>query len=142
MPDVKLVELTDGRLLQRPDFEMSLDTAGRFLSGPVFISERDVAVQDVVRALLTRVGTSPLAPGFGTTIPDLVGSRAPDEVSGQISSDVQSSLGYLASLRADGDPAEQVAEIVDLSTRLVESTLETKLTVRTAADQIASVVIS
>jgi hypothetical protein len=141
MPDVKLVELSDGRLLQRPDFEMSLDTAGRFLSGPVFISGRDVAVQDVVRGLLTRVGTNPLAPGFGTTIPDLVGSRAPDEVSGQISRDVQSSLGYLASIRAGGDPAEQVAEIVSLNTKLVERTLETKLTVRTSADQVASVVI-
>jgi hypothetical protein len=142
MPDVKLIELTDGRLLRRPDLEMSLDTAGRFLSGPVFISGRDVAVQDVVRVLLTRVGTSPMAPGFGTVIPDLVGSRAPEDVSGQISRDVQSSLGYLASLRAGGDPAEQVAEVVSLSTKLVERTLETRLTVRTSANQTATVVVA
>lgn len=139
MPDLKLLNLSSGRLQARPDLEMTFDTAGRFLQGPAFVSGRDSAAQDVVRGLLTRRGTSPLAPNFGTSIPDLSGSRGVDDVSGQISSEVRYILGYLAQLEVNSPASERVAEIVSLKALQATETLEVNLTVRTGSGETAAV---
>ena len=143
MPDLKLLNLSSGRLQARPDIEMSFDGAGRFLRGPVILEGTDVAAQDAVRGLLTRKGTSPLAPNFGTSIPDLAGSRSVDDISGKISSEVRYILGYLAQRSADSPVTERIVEIVSLKVTPGNSeSYQTDLTVRTGSGQTAAVTIA
>jgi len=143
MPDLKLLNLSSGRLQARPDIEMSFDGAGRFLQGPVILEGTDVAAQDVVRGLLTRKGTNPLAPNFGTSIPDLAGSRSVDDISGRISSDVRYILGYLAQTSADSPASERVVEIISLKVTPGNSeSYQTDLTIRTGSGQTAAVTVA
>ncbi len=140
MPDLKVLDIKEGRLQARPDIEIPLDNAGRFISGPTFISGSAVAVQDTLRGLLTIPNTNFLAPTFGTKISELKNTRAVSNIAGELAQEVQFVLGYLAQFRADDDPEELIAEIVELTTNQQGQTVEVKLTIRTGTGEVATVI--
>ena len=141
MPDLKLLTLTNGQLQSRPEIDLVFDGAGRIASGPTLVSGQDAAAQDVVRALLTEIGTNPLAQNFGTILSTLVNARSVGDVANQISQEVQSVMGYLAQVTADSDPSEQIVQITDLKVKQDVQTLSTKLTLLTGTGQAAQVTV-
>jgi hypothetical protein len=142
MPDLKLLNIQEGRIQARPDFVMAFDGAGRFLTGPEFVSGSDVAVQDVVRGLLTLIDTNRLAPNFGTSISELIGSRDFGSITGPLTDEVQKILGYIAQNAAESDPSEQINQILSLRVKQEERTLVIELELQTNSGETATVTIS
>ena len=142
MPDLQLLNIQEGRLQAKPDLIMTFDNAGRFASGPTFISGTNVVVQDVIRALLTLATSNRLAPNFGTSLVDLLNSRSIGEISGFLTEEARKALGYLAQLRSEDDASEQITEIVNMKAKQNERTVEIELTVRAANGETATVTLS
>ena len=139
MPDLKLLTLTDGKLQSRPDVDLVLDGAGHIVDGPTLVSGQDAAAQDVLRGLLTEVGTNPLAQNFGTILSTLINARSVGDVANQISQEVQLTMGYLSQVTAESDPSEKIVQITDLKVKREGQTLNTELTLLTGTGQAATV---
>jgi hypothetical protein len=138
MPDLKTLKLSDGVISGRPDIEMSM-SSGLFTSGPTFYTGTGVAVQDAVRALMTKFGTNYLAPNFGTNIPDIIMSRTADKNLSVISNQSQYSLGYMSMFRSSDAPSESISQINSLATKRTGETIQMTLTLTTGAGEQAIV---
>jgi hypothetical protein len=142
MPDLQVLSISQGRLQARPDLVIFYDGSGKMYDGPGFFSGSDVAVQDVIRGLLTLIGTSPLAPNFGTSLSELLSTRSVGQVSGAISQQVQNVLGYLAQMASNSDPAERVVEVIDMKVKQNGQTIEVTMSLRTGLGQTVTVTVS
>lgn len=141
MPDLKLLTLTAGMLQSRPDVDLTFDGAGHIAGGPTLVSGKDAAAQDVVRALLTELGTNPLAQNFGTILSTLLNARSVGDVANQISQEVQAVMGYLSQVTADSDPSEQIVQITNLKVKQETQTIRTDLTLLTGTGQATVVTV-
>jgi len=142
MPDLKVLNIINNRPQPRGDMDISLDGNGQFLDGPVFVSGSDRVVQDTVRGLLTRLGSNYLAPNFGTIIKTLLHARNVGDISGQLTSEVQFVLAYLAQFNSTESLSEQLAELVNLQAKQATDTIELNLTVKTGTGTSASVTVA
>jgi len=132
MPDLKVLKFSNGMVVGRPDIEMTMSN-GKFSSGPTFYSGTGVAVQDAVRSLMTKFGTNPLAPNFGTNIQDIVTYRATKDNLGIISSQAQYTLGYMSSYRSSGSADETITQINSLTAKKEKDTVRMALSLTTGA---------
>jgi hypothetical protein len=138
MPDLKVLKFQNNTVTGRPDIEMSLSN-GKFVSGPTFYSGVGVAVQDAIRALLTKFGTNYLCQNFGTNIQDIIMSRTAGQNTGVIGSQAQYTLGYLSLYRSNDDASESIVQINSLTAKKEVDTLRLKLTLTTGAGEQAIV---
>jgi hypothetical protein len=143
MPDLKMITLApNGNLQTRPDIDLSFDSQGKIIGGPAMVTGKDAATQDVLRGLLTVLGTNPSCPNFGTILSSLVGSRSVEDVTNTLSSEIQTVLGYLSNVSANFDPSEQIVQIVNLKVTQVPRTIQASLTVQTGTGAQATVSVS
>lgn len=140
MPDLKVFPIVDGTPRLKADVEMLLNANKTFASGPVFVSGQDRAAQDVVRGVLTQIGTNPLTPRFGTNLDSFLNAPRVNDVASQISAEIRFVLAYLAKFNAGEDDAERIETLVSLAATEQTGTIDLKMTVRTAAGQ--NIVIS
>ena len=75
MPDLQVLRFDSGTPIRYADLNIPLNTDGTFGGNPVFLSDLDKAIQDLVKGLLTLVGTNNLAPNYGTSIKALLNAR-------------------------------------------------------------------
>jgi len=141
MQDMKTVRIVNNKVQPRGDLEMTLNSNGTFREGPAFISGPDKIVQDVVRGLLTQIGTMLLAPNFGTSLPSLLGARNLEGVASDITSQIQYMLGYLAQFNINEPTDEQIATLVRLAAKDNLGTIELVLDLSLVSGQSVGVTI-
>lgn len=141
MPDLKLIRIVNRMTQPRVELDMKLKADGTFDEGPVFLEGIDRSIQDVVKGLLTTKGSNFMVPNYGTNINNLIHARKLGDVSGQLTSEIQTLLGYLGKFTLEEDETERVEELVSLKAKEVSDTIELELTIRTGGGQTASILV-
>lgn len=141
MPDLKLIRVVDGFTQPRVELDMKLKSDGTFDEGPIFLEGIDRSIQDVVKILLTTKGTNFMVPNYGTSINNLIHARKLGDVSGRITSEIQTALGYLGKFTLEEDETERVEELVSLKAKENIDTIELELTIRTGGGETASILV-
>ena len=139
MPDLKLLNVVNSASKQRADIEMTIYSDGTFANGPAMVTNRDRAIQDVVRGLLTQLGSNPLAPGFGTNLNKYLHARKVSDVSAQLTAEVQYMLSYLGMFNINEVTAEQILRLTKLEAQDGTNQIQLKMEVQTGGRQNASI---
>jgi len=141
MPDLKVLSIVEGVPRKYADVHFTFNDNEEFANGPGIIGGGDRVVQDVVKGMLTEIGSNYLSPSYGTTIPDLVGSRSVKSMSEQLSNEIQTLMGYLGSFNIDEPISEQISEIVSLDVVELSGSIAISLSVKTLAGETQTVVV-
>jgi len=141
MPDLKIVPIIDGNVKKRAELEFVLNADGTFAEGPAFITGIDRVAQDIVKILLTLLGSNFLAPEYGTSIDGLIHARKLSQVSERLNLEVQDGLGYLVNFTLDEDPSERVEDLISLEATDEVDTIRMDLKIQTGGGQTASISI-
>lgn len=141
MPDLKVIRLVEGRVLKRAELDFVLNADGTFAEGPTFLTGIDRAIQDVVKALLTLLGSNFLAPEYGTSIDTLIHARKLPQVAERLNLEVQDALGYIVNFTLNEDPSERIEDLISLEATERVNTIEMDLKVQTGGGQTASITI-
>lgn len=155
MPDLKLIRVsqstppkadvetrvTSNLVQPRVELDIKLKSDGTFDEGPIFLEGIDRSIQDVVKGILTTKGTNYMAPNYGTSINNLIHASKLGDVSGRITSEIQTLLGYLAKFTLDEDETERIEELVSLKAKENVDTIELELTIRTGGGETASILV-
>lgn len=88
----------------------------------VITSTNDVATvesterktQDIMKILMTSIGSIPAYPVYGSNLPNIAGQRNTDAVFSQISTSVISALSFLNAVETSAELSEQIGAIVSL----------------------------
>jgi len=70
--------------------------------------------QDIAKILLTRIGSDPIFPTYGSDIPNVIGERA-ELVEGRVSDSVLEALSFLIEVEKSTAPNENIKSIKSLS---------------------------
>jgi len=140
MPDLYVLPIINSVPRKYADIQMSFDNKNRFEDGPVFTAGVNRVSQDVVKGMLTKIGSNYLALNYGTIIPDLVGSRSLGPMSAELTNEVQALLGYLGSFNINESLSEQISELISLDVAQNSGTILVTLSVKTAIGEISTVV--
>lgn len=141
MPDLKVIETSAGITNPRAEIDIPLNSQGRYAGQPTMISGISKVAQDVAKGLLTVIGTDFLAPNHGTNINALIGTRLLETVAAQLSTEVQTLLGYLAAYNIDQPLDEQLVELVDLNAIEDNTEIRMSATIRTGTNETATVTV-
>ena len=147
MPDLKVLTIENQIPRRKADIVMTLfegnpRLTNKFADGPIFVSGSERVVQDVTKGILTEKGSDFLAPNYGTTVPNLIGSRRLADISDQLTNEIQFLLGYLGQFNINEPQSEQIAELTKLEAQEEGGTVSVSLSVTTATGQISTVGVS
>ena len=71
--------------------------------------------QDIAKILITEAGANPIFPTYGSSLPDIPGSRDTPQILSQISDGVIQALGFLDQVDRSSRLDEKIQSIADLS---------------------------
>lgn len=72
-------------------------------------------VQDVIKALLTKQGSSLIYPSYGTILTSVPGTRGVDNINTLISDTIKEAMAWLQKIEESDSPDERISNIVSLS---------------------------
>jgi len=70
--------------------------------------------QDILKILVTTFESVPAYPLYGSGLPDIIGTRRPDDLHERISDAVIEALSFLSAVESSTLPSERIARIVSL----------------------------
>lgn len=139
--DLKVLTIDSGFVQTRADLNIPLNSKGEFDAEPIFVTGLDKAIQDVTKGLLTVLGSHLLAPNYGTNLKSLINTRKLSDIAEQLTEEVQTLLGYVATFNADQPLDEQIIELVDLEANENIRDLTLTATIKTGAGIISAVTV-
>jgi hypothetical protein len=140
--DLKILTIDNGFVQTRADINIPLNSRGEFAEEPVFVSGTDKVIQDLTKGLLTVIGSHLLAPNYGTNLKRLIHARKLSDIAEQLTTEVQTLLGYLATFNADQPLDEQLIELVDLEADESSRDIQLSATVKTGTGIVSTVTVS
>lgn len=143
MPDIKVLSITDTQVQPRAEIYIPLDSNGQFNAEPAFVEGIDRVMQDVAKGLLTVKGSNYLAPNYGTNLSTLTRGVKFSDIETQVTEEVQTVLGYIASFTAsEENAAEQLTDLVSLDVNETIGSIDLQITVQTGSNETTTVVFS
>jgi len=137
--DIKVLTFVKGVLQDGVDMQIPVDVHGEFSDEPTFVTGIDQVTQDTVKGMLTLYGSDYLAPNYGTNINKYLHARKLNDVATQLSSEIQTVLGYIAQYNANQDPSEQLVELIDLQAEEGIDSITIKTTIRTGTGAVTTI---
>lgn len=141
MPDLQVLKFQNGVPVHYGDLNISLNADGTFDEGPVFLKDLDRSIQDLVKGILTQIGTNNLAPNYGTSVHSLLNSRNTGQITTQLLSQLRSLLGYLGSFNANDPLSERIDEVISIKTKQELQSISLEITLRTGSGSTATVTL-
>jgi hypothetical protein len=109
MKDVLFISAPNPTVPVRPDDNDIIFSGGDV----VMVSGKERKFQDIAKILLTRIGSDPIFPSYGSEIPNVVGQPAV-LVDDKLTDGVLQAMAFLAEVETSREPNENIASIRSL----------------------------
>ena len=111
MKDLQLLDST------HPDLAVAAERNDIVLNGNEFVTIEDAPrkVQDVIKALITQVGSNNVYPNYGSRLPSLPGTRKDANFTEAVADSVLYTMGYLQANEESTKPSERIRRIISLN---------------------------
>jgi hypothetical protein len=141
MPDLQVLRFENGVPVRYAELNLPLNADGTFEEGPIFLFGLDKAIQDLVKGLLTVLGTSTLAPNYGTILSGLLNARKASQISGKVVAQIRYLLGYLGTFNANESLDERIDQILSIKSKENGQSLSLEITLRTGSGSTGTVTL-
>ena len=141
MSDLQVLRFENDTPIRYADLNIPLNTNGTFGGNPVFLSDLDKAIQDLVKGLLTIIGTNNLAPNYGTSIKALLNSRNMGQTNTRLLEQIRYLLGYLGTFNANEPASERIDEVLSIKSTPGTQSISLEITLKTGSGTTSTVTL-